>query len=140
SPRPPRDDAGPIGRAFVPADAAKVPALQHRLGGCVSAPQNRPQVQEDAQIPLLTYTAWQMSFGDRAALEGLLAQCRPRLAIEIGTADGGSLERVAAYSEEVHSFDLARPTGTPGELANVSFHEGDSHVVLPEFLAELAAA
>lgn len=106
----------------------------------MSALKNRPQVQEDAQIPLLTYTAWQMSFGERAALEGLLAQCRPRLAIEIGTAEGGSLERVAAYSEEVHSFDLARPTGTPGELANVSFHEGDSHVVLPEFLAELAAA
>ena len=39
-----------------------------------------------------------MSFGERAALEGVVAQVRPRLAVEIGTAAGGSLARIARYS------------------------------------------
>jgi Methyltransferase domain len=84
-----------------------------------------------------------MSFGERAALEGLLAQLRPTLAIEIGTAEGGSLERVAAYSERVHSFDLnfdLMPEERRSELENVTFHPGDSHVLLPELLEELADA
>jgi Methyltransferase domain len=79
-----------------------------------------------------------MAIGERAAIEGLLAALRPQLAIEVGTARGGSLERIAAYSDEVHTFDLA-PAAF--ELpANVTQHVGDSHVLLRELLAELAAA
>ena len=48
-----------------------------------------------------------MSFGERAALEGVLAQLRPRLALEIGSAEGGSLARIAAYACEVHSVDVS---------------------------------
>ena len=57
-------------------------------------------------IGILAPSHWQMTFGERAAIEGILAQLRPRVAIEIGTAEGGSLERIAHYSERVHSFDL----------------------------------
>jgi Methyltransferase domain len=80
-----------------------------------------------------------MSYGERAALEGLLAALRPRLAVEIGTAEGGSLERIAAYSDEVHSFDLVAPEDRYGSLENVHLHTGDGHVLLREVLAEFAA-
>src|SRR5690348_6240653 len=69
-------------------------------------PDNRPAPLAGGPLPLTHDAGWQMSFGERAALEGVLAQLRPRLAVEIGTAEGGSLERIAAYSEEVHSIDL----------------------------------
>lgn len=79
---------------------------------------------------------WQMSRGERAAVEGVLSQLRPSLAIEIGTAEGACLQRIAAHAEEVHSFDLTPPSlEVP---TNAVLHTGDSHALLPAFLAELA--
>ena len=98
------------------------------------------QTQGTELLPMLAASAWQMSPGERATLEGVLAQVRPTLALEVGTAQGGSLRRVAAYSEEVHSFDLVAPDAELAALSNVTFHTGDSHVLLPETLSELAAA
>jgi hypothetical protein len=89
---------------------------------------------------MLASSPWQMSIGERAGVEGVLAQVRPRLAIEIGTAEGGSLSRIAAHSDEVHSFDLVEPQLPVTDLEHVHFHFGDAHVLLPEFLAELSAA
>jgi hypothetical protein len=83
--------------------------------------------------------AWQMSFGERAALVGILADVRPRVAIEVGTAQGGSLRRLAAHSGHVHSFDLVEPDPAIRALDNVTLHTGDSHTLLPQVLAELAA-
>lgn len=91
-------------------------------------------------IELLATEAWQMTFGERAALEGVLAQLQPTLSIEIGTAEGGSLRRIAAHSGEVHSFDLVQPDASIEKLSNVTLHTGDSHVLLAEFLEELARA
>jgi hypothetical protein len=98
---------------------------------------NRPAGTPEGQIQMFRDSNWQMSFGERAALEGLLAQLQPQLAIEIGTAEGGSLARVAAHSAEVHSFDLVEPQPAARELPNVTFHIGDSHKLLPELLARL---
>jgi len=82
-----------------------------------------------------------MSFGERAAVEGLLAVLQPRLAIEIGTLKGGSLEVVSAYSDTVHSFDLHFDDSVTRErFPNAVFHEGDSHRILPEVLAQLTDA
>ena len=81
---------------------------------------------------------WQMTYGERAALEGLVSSAKPRLAIEIGTAQGGSLDCIAAHSEEVHSFDLNPPEGEPP--ANVTVHTGNSRETLPATLGELADA
>ena len=50
---------------------------------------------------------WQMAPGERAAIAGVLAELRPSVSIELGTAQGGSLRTIAAYSEQVHSFDFA---------------------------------
>jgi hypothetical protein len=80
-----------------------------------------------------------MSLGERAALEGLLAVLRPKLAIEIGTLKGGSLEVVSAYTDAVHAFDLRfDATVTQERFPNAVFHEGDSHRLLPEALARFA--
>jgi len=91
-------------------------------------------------LPMLAAGPWQMSFGERAALEGVVAQLQPRLAVEIGTAEGGSLRRIAAHSEEVHSFDLVPPDPGLASIENAHFHTGDSHELLPRFLAELDAS
>jgi Methyltransferase domain len=80
---------------------------------------------------------WQMSLGERAALLGILADVRPRVAVEIGTAQGGSLRRLAAWSGHVHSFDLIEPQPPARALENVTLHTGDSHELLPELLATL---
>ena len=90
-------------------------------------------------IGILAPSEWQMTFGERAAIEGMLAQLRPRVAIEIGTAEGGSLQRIAYYSERVHSFDIVRPQLPAESLSNVTLHTGDSHVLLPKVLEELAS-
>ena len=100
--------------------------------------RNRPSGTPDGLIQILQDPNWQMSYGERAALEGLLAQLKPELAIEIGTAEGGSLARIAAHSAEVHSFDLVEPDPAARELSNVTFQTGDSHRLLPELLARFA--
>lgn len=89
-------------------------------------------------IDLFNDPKWQMAIGQRAALEGLLAQLKPALSVEVGTAEGGSLRRLAAHSTEVHCFDLSFQVDR-AEFTNVVFHEGDSHALLPEVLGRLAA-
>jgi hypothetical protein len=98
------------------------------------------QMHELGVVPMLSASPWQMSYGERAALEGVVSQLRPGLALEIGTAEGGSLRRIAAYSAEVHSFDLVPPSPELASLANTTFHTGDSHVLLRQVLGELSAA
>jgi hypothetical protein len=80
---------------------------------------------------------WQMSRGERAAIEGVLAAMKPTVAIEIGSMQGACLRRIALHAEEAHSFDLNPPT-LPMP-ANVVLHTGNSHELLPTFLAEQAA-
>jgi Methyltransferase domain len=79
-----------------------------------------------------------MSWGERAAMEGMLSALEPALSIEIGMGRGESLRRIAAHSGEVHSFDLVAPTSDLLELDNVQFHTGDNHHRLPELLRQLA--
>lgn len=103
-------------------------------------PDNRPAALEYSPLAFTRESNTQMSFGERAALEGILAQLRPRLAIEIGTAEGGSLARIAHYSAEVHSIDLAH-----GEVAvelpeHVTLHTGPSQQLLPNLLEQFADA
>lgn len=103
-------------------------------------PDNRPAALETSPLRLTLESRSQMSFGERAALEGVLAQLRPALAIEIGTAQGGSLERIASYSDEVHSIDISHDELGGRPPANVQLHTGPSAEVLPRLLAEFSAA
>lgn len=100
---------------------------------------NRPAPLDVARVPMWGDRLCQMSFGERAALDGLLGQLAPRLAIEIGTYEGGSLGFVAAHSERVHAFDLYDLVEDRAKLDNVTFHFGDSRELLPQLLRRLEA-
>ena len=78
----------------------------------------------------------EMAYGEQAALLGVLAALKPRLSLELGTYKGGSLSLIAAYSAEVHAFDLA--SHTLDELPHVSHHVGDTRTTVPLVLDELA--
>jgi hypothetical protein len=91
------------------------------------------------ELPAFSPEPWQMPYGERAALEGLLAQVSPRLAIEIGTAEGGSLRRIAAHTDRVISFDLVEPSPDVAALDNVELRTGDSHRMLGQELRRLEA-
>jgi hypothetical protein len=100
---------------------------------------NVPTPLADAPISLLRGEDWQMSFAERAALEGILSQLRPRVAVEVGSAAGGSLRRLARHSARVHSFDLTLPADDVAGLPNVVVHVGDSRFTLPTWLATAKA-
>jgi hypothetical protein len=103
-------------------------------------PDNRPAPLDCSPLDLTLDRRAQMSFGERAALEGVLAQLQPRRAVEIGTAAGGSLARIAHYSEEVHSIDVSHDEITWAVPENVRLHTGPSARLLPVLLAEFSAA
>lgn len=100
---------------------------------------NRPAPLATAALPILADEICQMSFGERAALEGVLSQRKPRLAIEIGTYEGGSLRFLAEHSEHVHTLDLDDLVADRAAFGNVTFHNGDSALLLPELLRRLEA-
>jgi hypothetical protein len=84
---------------------------------------------------------WQMAYGERIALEGLLSQLKPGLALEVGTARGGSLRRIVAHSGEVHALDIDPSVAeVVRPLTNATAHIGDSAEMLPMVLADLHAA
>jgi hypothetical protein len=80
-----------------------------------------------------------MTFGERMGLEGVLTQVKPKLSIETGTAQGGSLRRIAKHSKEVHAFDIVEEVADLGKtIKNATFHIGDSAVLLPQALEGFA--
>jgi Methyltransferase domain len=91
------------------------------------------------ELPAFVQQPWQMSYGERSTIEGVLAMLKPTLAIEIGRAEGGSLRRIAAHSQEVVSFDIVEPPSELSSLGNVRALAGDSHAMLPAELARMAA-
>jgi hypothetical protein len=106
------------------------------LGRNQSPSTDRGRVLRD--LPAFAHQPWQMSYGERTIIEGVLAMVEPRLSIEIGRAEGGSLRRIAEHSGEVISFDIVEPSAELAELPNVRMFSGDSHVLLPRELSRLA--
>ncbi len=91
--------------------------------------------------PLFSDPTWSMAFGERAALQALVADLEPDLALEVGTYHGGALRRIAEHAGEVHSFDVDPEHGRHAEaLPNAVFHLGDSSETLPRALEEFARA
>jgi methyltransferase family protein len=93
--------------------------------------------QNGAALGLFS-AAHEMSYGEQAAVCGILSVLKPRLALELGTFRGGSLAPMAAYSQEVHTFDIASHVSEA--LPNVTYHIGDSQITLPQVLRGLAEA
>jgi hypothetical protein len=98
---------------------------------------NVPEPLGRPPIPLLGSSTQQLSFGERAALEGVLVQLRPKVSIEIGSAEGGTLERIARRSVRVHSFDRVLPAPEVVQLPNVTLHTGDTRVTLGPLMEHL---
>lgn len=81
---------------------------------------------------------WQMPRADKFALVALLQAIRPKVAVEIGTYRGGSLQLISQFSESVHSIDINRDSqeALRGRFSNVTFHIGSSPELLPGLLRE----
>ncbi|HEY8584749.1 MAG TPA: class I SAM-dependent methyltransferase [Capillimicrobium sp.] len=79
----------------------------------------------------------EMSYGEQATLEGILAMATPSTSVEIGTYTGGSLRRIAGRSGHVHTFDLV--SHVTERLPNVAYHLGDSATTVPALLRRLHA-
>jgi hypothetical protein len=113
---------------------------EKRHGVSVATPKNQPEALRNPPAPLFDMTLQQLSFGERAAMEGLLSQLKPKVAVEIGTYQGGTLRRIAAHAGHVHAFDIRNFVTDRTGLDDVTFHFGDSQDEVPKALAKLTAA
>lgn len=69
---------------------------------------------------------------------GILQRLRPKLALEIGTYKGGSLQVISEFSEQVISVDIDPRVENElaGRFANVAFRTGPSSDLLPNIVNE----
>ncbi|MDB5350938.1 MAG: hypothetical protein JWN86_2185 [Planctomycetota bacterium] len=84
---------------------------------------------------------WLMTPAEQVGMLYLLNQLRPKVAIEIGTRFGGSLQVLSRYSDKVYSLDID-PEVTKrlhGRFSNVEYLTGPSDEVLPGLLDRLQA-
>jgi len=82
---------------------------------------------------------WQMWMSERLILRAVLEEIRPKISIEIGTAQGGSLGMISKYSEKVYTLDISpNCKAALGEsFPNTTFITGNSKETLPELLRQL---
>jgi cephalosporin hydroxylase len=100
--------------------------------GMVSFPLIRSALGEDLR-------RWVMSPAEQAALIFLLEHLRPKVAIEIGTHLGGSLQALSKYCEKVYAIDVDPdvPKRLDGAFQNVEYLIGKSSKILPELIKRL---
>jgi hypothetical protein len=128
-----------LDRVLRRTDPAGDAARFERNAPYAATPDNRPAILDSGPLSLTRDGRTQMSFGERAALEGVLAEIRPRIALEIGTAEGGNLRRISRFSEHVHSIDVDHSPVGDDVPPNVELHTGSSAQVLPGLLAQLSS-
>lgn len=83
--------------------------------------------------------SWQMTPAEQAMMIYLLERIRPKVAIEIGTRFGGSLQVIAQYAERVYSLDIDPEVKRRlnGLFPNVEYLIGPSDRTLPALLDRL---
>jgi hypothetical protein len=92
-----------------------------------------------AAVGLAPDIEWQMQPGEQTALVALLAGLRPKVAIEIGSRYGGSMQVLAKYAERVISVDID-PTCKERlgpRFPNAEFVTGDSRETFPPLMTRL---
>jgi hypothetical protein len=96
-----------------------------------------PLVFESLQTDQLAY--WMMAPAEQMAMVYLLERLMPKVAIEIGTRFGGSLQVLSRFSERVYSLDIDPevPRRMQGRFPNVEFLIGPSDQTLPPLLDRL---
>jgi hypothetical protein len=82
---------------------------------------------------------WMMSPAEQVAMVFLLEHLRPKVAIEIGTRFGGSLQVLARFCERVYSLDIDPevPRRLEGKYSNVEYLIGPSDQTLPPLIDRL---
>ena len=84
---------------------------------------------------------WLMEPAEQFALIALLQLTKPDVAIEIGTAEGGSLQVLAKLCRKVYSIDMdSSCTKLKPRFPNVEFITGMSAVEIPKLLTRLQSA
>ena len=101
----------------------------------ITAAQNNIPNHISSHYPI----QWSMSRAEQATLIQVLKSIKPKVAIEIGTFNGGSLQVISGFSEKVYAVDL-----TPSyrdkrcdNLLNVDYLIGDSKRIIPELVSKL---
>jgi hypothetical protein len=82
---------------------------------------------------------WMMAPAEQVAMLFLLEHLRPKVAIEIGTLFGGSLQVLARFCERVYSLDIDPeiPRRLEGKYPNVEYLIGPSDQTLPPLIDRL---
>lgn len=95
---------------------------------------------DDYLYPQLLHGNWQMSHPERMAVAHLLQRIRPKLAIEVGTYQGGSLSLISRFSGWVYSLDIdPKIPAKFAQFTNTTFITESSVTSLPALLARLQA-
>jgi hypothetical protein len=82
-----------------------------------------------------------MTRWEKYAFWSILANAKPKVALEIGTYQGGSLQVIARHAGKVYSIDLdaTLKERLGPRFPNVEFLAGDSRTVLPGLLDQIQA-
>jgi len=77
---------------------------------------------------------WQMTTCEKFAMQDILRRLSPDVAIEIGTYQGGSLQVLSHFAQQVVSIDIepSVPERLSAQFGNVEFHTGPSSILLPD--------
>lgn len=104
-----------------------------------STRNDRPYLDSVFSDRAFPISDWQMSLVERFALRAILEKIKPKIAIEIGTHKGGSLQLISHYSERVISIDINDygAKNLSSRFSNVEFNVEDSTTALPKIINEL---
>ena len=82
---------------------------------------------------------WSMSRMEQYCLTQLLQKLRPKVAIEIGTYNGGSLQVLKEYCDKVYAIDFTPEYRDQrcDNFDNVEFIIGDSKTEIPKLISQL---
>lgn len=93
---------------------------------------------EDTLYPDLLYKNWQMSHAERMAMCHIIQRIQPKLAIEVGTYQGGSLSLLAQYCGWIYSLDIDPEIPIKfAHFRNTTFITESSATSLPALLNRL---
>lgn len=92
-------------------------------------------------FPTPSRFGWQMELCERAVIELLARRLQPEVAIDLGTASGGSLSAVAPFAKKIFSLDVkhaeALRAAVAAQFPHCELVTGDSKVTLVELLRTL---
>lgn len=100
-----------------------------------SEPINNPPSFFDKDFP----NPWMMSNWEKHSFISIIQQHKPEVAIEIGNAEGGSLQVLNKLVPKVYALDLYEEVHQKlkPQFPSVEFYTGDSKKILPQLLRSI---